>query len=117
MGDVSQHFSRWEFKCRCGKCKEKGVDAKLIEALEKVRNNFGRRVTINSGWRCEAHNKAEGGYPSSKHMDGLAADVFVDKIRASEIQRYLDELYPDSHGLGRYNFFTHLDVRERKARW
>jgi uncharacterized protein YcbK (DUF882 family) len=118
MGDVSKHFSRWEFKCKCGTCEDKAVDSELLEHLEGVREHYDRRVTIKSGWRCEEHNRREGGYPKSKHKDGLAADIVVEGILAEEVQEYLKKIYPDQYGVGSYSLFTHFDVRSgRAARW
>ena len=51
------------------------MDPVFIRALERVRKDFGQPMTVNSGYRCEAHNKKEGGVPGSAHTLGLAADV------------------------------------------
>lgn len=117
MGDISKNFSRWEFKCKCGKCRPKAVDGKLNEVLEKIRNHFQKTVNINSGWRCEDYNKAEGGWPNSKHMEGIAADIYVTDIPSYKVYHYLNEMYPDTFGLGNYITFTHVDVRTKRARW
>ena len=37
----------------------------------------GVPFTINSGFRCEHHNKAVGGSPNSLHKLGRAADIHV----------------------------------------
>ncbi len=42
--------------------------------LEPLRNAFGP-IVINSGYRCEALNRAVGGVPTSQHLRGEAADV------------------------------------------
>ena len=49
---------------------------KLIEAvLDPLREWFGKPITVNSGYRCEALNKAVGGSKTSDHMTGRAADI------------------------------------------
>lgn len=73
MGDLTKHFSRWEFKCSCG-CEYGRVQIEFIERLQKVREKFGL-LTINSGCRCESHNRSIGGSPESSHLRGFAADI------------------------------------------
>ena len=36
--------------------------------LEPLRQAFGKPIVVNSGFRCEALNKAVGGARSSQHM-------------------------------------------------
>lgn len=74
LGDLTEHFSKHEFRCRCN-CGEWFMDPVFTRALERVRQDFGQPMTVNSGYRCEAHNKKEGGVPGSAHTLGLAADV------------------------------------------
>lgn len=67
--------------------KAKGIDntpsqevidnlTKLIEAvLDPLREWYGKPITVNSGYRCEALNKAVGGSKTSDHMTGRATDI------------------------------------------
>lgn len=48
---------------------------KLADLLERVRGHLGTPITITSGYRCPALNKAVGGVTSSDHMLGMAADI------------------------------------------
>ena len=116
MGDLSTHFSSHEFECQCG-CGFDEIDLELIEVLEDMREHFGVSVRINSGCRCVKHNKAVGGTKNSQHVKGTAADIVVLGVSPSEVHTYLADQYPNAYGLGRYNTFTHIDVRPRKARW
>lgn len=52
MGDISKHFSRREFLCKCGFAT---VDVELVAVLEDVREHFDSGVTINSGVRAQNH--------------------------------------------------------------
>lgn len=72
MGDLSPHFSRREFGCRCG-CGAALVSAELLAALEGIRARTARPLTIRSGCRCAAHNAAEGGTARSAHLCDPAA--------------------------------------------
>jgi len=125
---LSKHFHRHEFACRCG-CGADTVDAELITVLEDLRAwaqtqieisreyPFEAKVLIDSGMRCPKHNAAIGGVPNSQHLVGKAADVRVTRVASKDVAKYLEHKYPDTHGIGRYHNFTHIDVRHKKARW
>ena len=116
MGDLSKNFSSHEFECKCG-CGFDDVDSELVLVLQRLRNWWRRPVKINSACRCEAHNAEVGGSKNSQHLLGKAADITIQGISPSEVHRYLCEIYPDKFGIGKYSSFTHIDVRESKARW
>jgi hypothetical protein len=63
MGDLSQHFSRKVFECRC--CGRLQLDSHLVEGLEAVRTLAGVPVVINAGYRCPHHNQEVGGVPTA----------------------------------------------------
>jgi hypothetical protein len=73
MGDMTQHFSRREF--RCADCALDTINASLVHRLEQARQLYGKPLVITSGIRCAKHNKAVGGLPDSAHLNGLAADI------------------------------------------
>ena len=72
-----------------------------------------------SGYRCPEHNKAVGGAKGSMHMLGIASDIIIAGVAPSAVQEYLLEKYRGKYGIGRYSYFTHVDVRAKKggARW
>jgi uncharacterized protein YcbK (DUF882 family) len=76
MGDLSPHFSRYEFVCKCG-CGFFIKDALLIQWLEKMREELGVPIIINSGCRCKPWNTFVEGNKASEHLDGQAADIRV----------------------------------------
>ena len=43
--------------------------------LDPLREKYGKPIRVNSGYRCEALNKAVGGAKTSQHLTGLAADI------------------------------------------
>lgn len=115
--NISPHFKRNEFKCKCGKCKFEAVDHELLVVLEDLRIWFDEAVSINSAIRCETHNKAVGGAENSMHLHGIAADIVVKDITSEEVYRYLDTKYPNKYGVGLYPSWVHIDVRSDKVRW
>lgn len=116
MNKLSEHFERDEFACECG-CGFDTVDIALLNVLEVVRRHFGQPVHITSGCRCEEHNAMIGGSYGSKHKRGIAADIWVQSVKPSEVYEFLDGYMPNSYGIGYYDNFTHIDVRKNKARW
>lgn len=118
MGDLSQHFSRSEFECKCGQCRGYDtVDSELLNVLERLRVFYGKPITINSGHRCPEHNKAIGGSKNSQHLLGRAADIDIVGIAPYQVQDILFHWYPDKYGIGCYSNFTHIDTRSWKSRW
>lgn len=116
MNQISKHFTRSEFACRCG-CGFAAVDVELLVVLTDLRQHFDAPVGINSGCRCASHNRAEGGELGSKHTMGIAADIRVAGVHADRVADYLEQQYHDRYGIGRYIGRTHIDIRDIKARW
>ena len=49
---------------------------KLVDSiLDPLREEYGKPIQVNSGYRCDALNKAVGGSKTSHHRYGLAADI------------------------------------------
>lgn len=114
---ISEHFGVWEFKCK-DNSRVIVLDKALVELLEKVRAHFKRPVIINSGYRTVQYNsRLPNSSPKSQHTLGKAADIRVTGVSPVNVYAYLNQLYPNSHGLGIYNTFVHVDVREKKSRW
>ena len=116
MGDISKHFNRSEFACKCG-CGFDTVDVKTLEVLEQLREYLMQPVTITSACRCSHYNQIVGGAHDSQHTKGRAADILVKDIPPKDVYDIVDALYPDQFGLGSYTGFTHIDTRSNKARW
>lgn len=108
MGDLSEHFDRSEFACKCG-CGFDTVNPHLIELLELIREDFGSPLVITSGCRCPAHNEESGGVENSPHIRGVAADI----LARGGILRY--EIVQSAFNYGAYGIgvgktFIHVDI-------
>ena len=110
MGDLSEHFSRREFVCRCG-CGTNKVQPRLVQVLQAIRDHFDLPVIVQSGTRCRAHNTRVGGAKASQHLLGKAADIRIDGISPPEIARFAATLLAGSGGIKPYPTFCHVDVR------
>lgn len=118
MTQLSEHFSSQEFACGCG-CGSDGIDPSLIVLLEWLREAMGgRAVRVNSGVRCNDHNAQVGGSTYSQHLFGQAADIVVAEVSPDAVADWLEGCGMSNQiGLGRYDTFTHVDVRGTRARW
>ncbi|QDG69437.1 D-Ala-D-Ala carboxypeptidase family metallohydrolase [Janthinobacterium tructae] len=88
--NLSPHFSLAEL-VSSQVATRKGIDnapapaivanlTRLAALLEQVRALVGAPITISSGYRSPALNKAVGGASSSAHVLGLAADIGTAKL-------------------------------------
>jgi len=114
MGDLSKHFSSWEFSCPC--CGKNEMNLDFLTRLETLRRRYGKAIKVTSGYRCEKYNKKIGGVSKSSHMFGLAADIAC----PTDINRYklLKSIFigDDNNkdilfnriGIGSY--FIHIDI-------
>ena len=110
---LSANFSVAEFECKCGKCDETVINLDHVKRLQQLRDDLGSTITINSAYRCPAHNSAVGGEKNSMHMKGHATDITVKGMTPDEVADACEKF----DGLGRYNTFTHIDSRGSKSRW
>lgn len=118
MQKLSDHFSREEFKCKCGACNQDTVDSDLIKILEHIRVHFDVPVSINSGNRCPAYNNQIGGSQRSQHMYSRAADIVVKGYSPEEVAQVAESFMHNIGGIGIYETFTHIDTRSgAPARW
>lgn len=118
---VAKNFRVNEFSCHGkGCCSTVKIDPKLAEYLQKIRDHFGKPITINSGYRCEKHNKAVGGASKSRHTQGMAADIVIKGVAPAEVAKYAESI--GILGIGLYEtakdgYFVHVDTRETKSFW
>lgn len=116
MGDLSTHFSRSEFACKCG-CGFDTVDTEMLGVLEDLRAMFKEPIAITSGCRCAEHNAKEGGSPRSQHVYGRAVDLVVRNVSPDRVCNYLTAKHGDKYGIGLYGGWVHFDTRTGCARW
>jgi uncharacterized protein YcbK (DUF882 family) len=111
MGDLSAHFSKSEFRCRCGCGALVGPSPDLLDYLESIREFSGFPVIITSGYRCPDHNAAVRGKPNSAHTTGEAADFAVHSDH--ERFKFLEAIYLyGPHRVGIYPGWLHVDVSQ-----
>lgn len=58
---------------------------KLIEnLLDPIREMWGNKIYVNSGYRCKELNRAVGGVETSSHIYGQAADISVRSVSGNK---------------------------------
>lgn len=66
-------------------------------------------ITINSGYRTQAHNNnLEGAAKNSLHVKGMAADISVRGLNPEQVGKMAS--YYEIGGVGFYDGFTHIDT-------
>ena len=121
---LTNNFSKSEFDCSCCCDMPTNVlnNVKIVaEQLQVLRGEVGVSITVNSAYRCPAHNKSIGGVSNSQHILGKASDIVISGYKPSETFSLVDSLINKCEmlqgGLGSYDTFTHYDIRGQKARW
>lgn len=113
---LSANFKVREFRCKDGSDSIL-IDDNLVLLLQKIRDHFGKPVTINSAYRNKAYNAKVGGVSNSQHTLGTACDIVVSGIAPVEVARFAEYLMPKSGGIGQYSNFVHVDTRAKRSRW
>lgn len=112
---VGQHFKVKEFACKDGS-QVVFIDSYLVSLLDILRNEVGKPVIINSGYRTPTRNKEVDGAKYSYHMRGMAADIRINGMSAKEIADKLNKIIPNECGIIVYKSWVHIDTRTSKYR-
>jgi uncharacterized protein YcbK (DUF882 family) len=112
---LTKNFWLHEFECKCKdpNCKVTIIDMDHVNKLQSKRDELQQPMTITCGYRCKKHNEEVGGATKSLHRTGQATDIAVLNKSPDEVAVQCE----DFDGLGRYDTFTHIDSRGKKARW
>lgn len=110
---MTENFKMHEFLCPCkdSQCtgKKDFKNIRLVLKLEILRELVGNKpITITSGVRCAAHNKAVGGVENSHHLKGNAVDFVIKGLKPYEYYYLVEKIF-GAGGIGFYNGFVHVD--------
>jgi zinc D-Ala-D-Ala carboxypeptidase len=95
----------------------------VVNVLQPLRDIVGRPVSINSGYRSPALNRAVGGSTTSQHSHGEAADIRVSGMTMMAVaelirdrlpfdQLILEGIVPGNPNVG----WVHVSYREGRLR-
>jgi uncharacterized protein YcbK (DUF882 family) len=111
---LSSSFVSDEFFSALDPAEEGYVHPALIVLLQRIRNEIGKPLRINSGYRSPLHNQNIGGASQSTHIFGMAADIRTDNLNdLPEIEHIAKKL--GAGGIKRYNTFVHVDVWNKRT--
>ena len=117
MAQDTKNFKVSEFTCKCG-CGFNNVDQRLMDMAQKIRDDLGVAIKINSGCRCAKHNAKVGGVKNSTHTRGFAADLSC-SLGAKAILKSVQKLYAegklnDLSFCKEYKTFIHIDCGQKR---
>ena len=86
------------------------INTEALDKLQSLRNRLGKPLIVRCAYRSPAHNRAVGGAPASKHMQGTAFDIAMsnhDPVAFEAAARAVGFL-----GFGYYprSGFMHIDL-------
>ena len=102
------NFSPAEIACRGNGSLR--INEEALDKLQALRDRLGKPLIVRSAYRSPEHNRAVGGAPRSKHMDGTAFDIAManhDPVVFEAVAREVGSL-----GFGFYprSGFIHIDL-------
>jgi uncharacterized protein YcbK (DUF882 family) len=122
---LTNNFSLSEFQCKCGCEMPDDVLENIKELacnLQYIREYLDEPIHLTNAYRCQKHNDSiKGSSKNSQHILGKAADIQCKNITPNIMADLIDDLisknYIQEGGIGKYNTFTHYDIRGIKSRW
>lgn len=104
------NFKAAEFKCQ--HCGAGGIKTELLDKLQAMRTEYGKPMTITSGYRCPQHPVEAKKTTPGAHALGLAADIGVQGAEAYKVLQLAMKhgftgIGVQQKGTGR---FIHVDV-------
>jgi uncharacterized protein YcbK (DUF882 family) len=117
---MAKYFDVSEMACHhCGELPENGIDERLQNVCDAIRESVGQPIVASCFYRCPYHNaETPGSVPNSYHVQGKAADlVCPDGVSVDELAAIAETCGAD--GIGKYydSGFVHVDTRGYEARW
>ena len=122
MGDLTKNFSRNEFECP-DKCGFDNINMREVLLLQEIRDELGAGLMVESGCRCEEHNREVGGVDDSGHLTGEAADVYTDGMDSGALGDFIRDMHRRGklrdltycYRAGRNTVHVGVDRKKRRA--
>lgn len=103
--------------CGCGCTAPDWVIANLKQVChqaDKIRDELGHAISVNSGYRCKKYNRSIGGALFSQHCKGTALDLNVGFSGSWALKVWaIAKTISGIGGVGIYDTFCHVDTRPR----
>jgi uncharacterized protein YcbK (DUF882 family) len=121
---LSKNFTVGEFAKSGGKTFDTArIDPKLVQCLQRLRDNLGKPITITSGYRSfrynsELYRKRYKKEPTrSQHISGRAVDIKIAGLTGLNIAKAAIDACGCCIGIGLANTYAHIDVRGTFVVW
>ena len=114
--DWGKYFTRSEFECSHTHTCE--MDQEFIDRLNKLREEFGKPLSINSGYRSPKHPIEYVKKTPGAHASGKACDIGVSRQDALKLLELAMKLKFTGFGInqkGSGGRFLHLDTLENSS--
>ena len=110
-----KYFNRSEFECSHSHTCE--MDQNFIDKLNKLREEFGKPLTINSGYRSPEHPIEYVKQTPGAHASGKACDISVSREDALRLLELAIKLGFTGFGINQKGSsrFIHLDTLENSS--
>lgn len=84
----------------------------FVRRLDILREIYGSPIYVSCAYRCPSHNAELGGVPNSQHVQGCAADLYVDGDFWTFANTILGAELFDGVGIYESDQFVHVDLRD-----
>ena len=86
------------------------INEPALDTLQALRDRLGKPLIVRSAYRSPAHNRAVGGAPRSKHMDGTAFDIAMSNHDPVAFEAAAREVGFLGFGFYPRSGFMHIDL-------
>lgn len=109
----SSTATRLRINNECNSEQAANLTALVDNVLDPLRAWYGKPLTVSSGYRCPALNKAVKGSATSQHMSGQAADIDTgDRQQNKLLFEYIRKNLPFDQLIDESNFaWVHVSFR------
>ncbi|MGH1417210.1 MAG: D-Ala-D-Ala carboxypeptidase family metallohydrolase [Pelagimonas sp.] len=108
------NFTPQEVACRDGSLM---IDAHSMDCLQKLRNQLGEPIILNSAYRSPEYNRSVGGVSQSQHLEAKAYDCRMKNHDPQQFEAVARECGFTSFGYYVSQGFMHIDTRDSPAKW
>lgn len=84
---------------------------RTAQEFQRIRDAWGRPLSVTSWYRPEPINQQVGGVPGSRHVGGEAFDVYPTDRPLEAFYQWIRSRWTGGLGDGRHRGFIHLDTR------
>lgn len=110
--NLSPNFTRGEFETHES---DVTIDMECVDVCQRIRDAWGKPMTITSGVRSQRKNAEVGGSPNSSHLKGLAIDFACTTSRERYLALEVLLNHPKVKRIGIGEDFIHFDIDDSKS--